>query len=90
MIFFAVSLAQADFSNFLNGLQSVIAKAGQAADSLDELQSRTLLFGRSNKKDLTEYNKQMNIARDPMATVKQREKALKKAQELDKKMRVHE
>ena len=88
--FFAVSLAQADFSNFLNGLQSVIAKAGQAADSLDELQSRTLLFGRSNKKDLTEYNKQMNIARDPMATVKQREKALKKAQELDKKMRVQE
>ena len=88
--FFAVSLAQADFSNFLNGLQSVIAKAGQAADSLDELQSRTLLFGRSNKKDLTEYNKQMNIARDPMATVKQREKALKKAQELDKKMAVQE
>lgn len=88
--FFAVSLAQADFSNFLNGLQSVIAKAGQAADSLDELQSRTLLFGRSNKKDLTEYNRQMNIARDPMATVKQREKALKKAQELDKKMAVQE
>lgn len=88
--FFAVSLAQADFSNFLNGLQSVIAKAGQAADSLDELQSRTLLFGRSNKKDVTEYNKLMNIARDPMATVKQREKALKKAQELDKKMAVQE
>ena len=88
--FFAVSLAQADFSNFLNGLQNVISKAGQAADSLDELQSRTLLFGRSNKKDLTEYNRQMNIARDPMATVKQREKALKKAQELDKKMRVQE
>ena len=88
--FFAVSLAQADFSNFLNGLQNVISKAGQAADSLDELQSRTLLFGRSNTKDLTDYNRQMNIARDPMATVKQREKALKKAQELDKKMRVQE
>lgn len=84
--FFAVSLARADFSNFLTGLQSVIAKAGEAADALDDLQSRTLLFGRSNKKDQTEYNRQMNIARDPTANKKEREKALRKANELDKKM----
>lgn len=88
--FFAVSLAQADFSNFLNGLQSVISKAGEAADALDDLQSRSLLFGRSNKKDVTAYNRAMNIARDPTASKQEREKALKEANRLDKKMSMEE
>lgn len=88
--FFAVSLAQADFSNFLNGLQNVISKAGEAADALDDLQSRSLLFGRSNKKDVTAYNRAMNIARDPTASKQEREKALKEANRLDKKMSMEE
>jgi hypothetical protein len=36
------SLSRGDFSNFLSGLQNAISKAGELADVMDELQSKSL------------------------------------------------
>lgn len=43
--YFAACLAQADFSNFLNGLSITISRAGQLADTLDELATRAQQLG---------------------------------------------
>lgn len=43
--YFAACLAQADFSNFLSGLSSTISRAGQLADTLDELATKAQQLG---------------------------------------------
>ena len=43
--YFASCLAQADFSNFLSGLQLTISRAGELADTLDELATRAQQLG---------------------------------------------
>lgn len=43
--YFASCLAQADFSNFLSGLSLTISRAGELADTLDELATRAQQLG---------------------------------------------
>lgn len=43
--YFAACLAQADFSGFLSGLSATISRAGQLADTLDELATKAQQLG---------------------------------------------
>ena len=88
--FFATSLARADFSHFLSGLQNIIAKAGEVADVLDDLQSRELLFSGKMKQLQSQYNRLGDIARDPTRSTKERKEALEAQRKLNKEMTTYE
>lgn len=88
--FFATSLARADFSHFLSGLQNIIAKAGEVADVLDDLQSRELLFSGKMKQLQSQYNRLGDIARDPTRSIKERKEALEAQRKLNKEMTTYE
>lgn len=88
--FFASSLARADFSNFLRGLQDIITKAGEVADALDDLQSRQLLFDFTHQNLSAEYERQLLISKDLTKSEKERQQALQKAREISGKLSENE
>lgn len=83
---FFSALSQGDFSDFLNGLQTSIRKAGELADALDELQAKSL-FNSSEINDLSAQKRiQENIARDRTKSDKERNDALAKARTLQEQI----
>ena len=84
--YFANCMARADFSNFLSGLQDVIDKAGEAADALDDLASRQLIFGFTNQQLSNEYEQQLLISKDLTRTEQERAAALQRARDISAQM----
>lgn len=83
---FFTSLAMGDFSGFLNNLQNVINKAGNLADIMDELATKSL-FTNSELSSLNmQKNVQMNIARDRSKSDADRNKALQEAEKIQQRI----
>lgn len=83
---FFTSIAMGDFSGFINNLQNVISKAGDLADIMDELATKSL-FTNSELSGLNmQKNIQMNIARDRSKSDADRKKALQEAESIQKKI----
>lgn len=75
-----------DFSGFLNNLQNVINKAGNLADIMDELATKSL-FTNSELSSLNmQKNVQMNIARDRSKSDADRNKALQEAEKIQQRI----
>lgn len=83
---FFTSIAMGDFSGFINNLQNVISKAGNLADIMDELATKSL-FTNSELSGLNmQKNIQMNIARDRSKSDADRKKALQEAESIQKRI----
>jgi hypothetical protein len=83
---FFTSIAMGDFSGFINNLQNVISKAGDLADIMDELATKSL-FTNSELSGLNmQKNIQMNIARDRSKSDADRKKALQEAESIQKRI----
>lgn len=80
--YFARSLVNCDFSNFLNGLSQTISLARQARQAIEDAATAAMAFGLKYKKTQIEYNGQMDIAMDRSKTKAERDAALKKANQL--------
>ena len=57
--YFASCLARADFSNFISGLNMVMKRAGDLADTLDELATKSIELGLIDARDAVERSKAM-------------------------------
>lgn len=83
---FFTSLAMGDFSGFLNNLQNVINKAGDLADLMDELATKSLF----TNSELSGLNMQrqiyLNISKDRSKSDAERKKALLEAENIQKRI----
>lgn len=85
---FFTSLAMGDFSGFLNNLQNVIKKAGDLADLMDELATKSLF----TNSELSGLNMQrqiyLNISKDRTKSDADRKQALLEAEKIQKRITV--
>lgn len=80
------SLSRGDFSNFLSGLQNAISKAGELADVMDELQSKSLFNDVEINNLNTKKQLYQNKARDKTLSDAERNKYNNLAKQTDTKI----
>lgn len=77
---FFSSLAMGDFSGFLQNIGNIVTKAGELADIMDELGTKTLFTNAEVRTLEQEYRIQKAIASDRSKSVEERKKAREEAE----------
>lgn len=79
---FWTTLGNGSFSSFINGLDNIITKAGEARDALDDLQVTSFYLQNANKQLTQKYRTYMDKARDTSLSKEARQKYLDLAKEV--------
>lgn len=84
--YFFSSLSQADFSNFITGINNAIKKAGEYAEAMDLLASKTLFNDLEINNLETKRQVALNKAKDKTLSDVERNKANKEAEKYQKRI----
>ena len=76
---FFYSISNGDFSPFIDGLDSVISRAKEAAAAVDDLGNVQMSYGYTYAKNMALYQEALNRARDESLSSKERSRALEQA-----------
>lgn len=79
---FFYSMANGDWTGFLNGISSVINKAKEAKAALDDLGNTSMSYNYFNAKNMADFSDQLTIIKDKTSSKEQVEAAKERIQEI--------
>ena len=79
---FFYSMANGDWTGFLNGISSVIGKAKEAKAALDDLGNTSMSYNYFNAKNMADFSDQLTIIKDKTSSKEQVEAAKERIQEI--------
>lgn len=79
---FFYSMANGDWTGFLNGISSVIGKAKEAKAALDDLGNTSMSYNYFNAKNMADFSDQLTIIKDKTSSKEQVEAAKERVKEI--------